>query len=122
MVEFMKKMLYHPLHLGRLGDRNPVEGDTAMSRPTFFVQECPTCGRSLEIRVEYLGKVVHCQHCRGQLLASDRVAHVRAAVDDGAALLLRAEQLLAEASRHAHPPTTSLAPSQWAAARSPSMS
>ena len=29
-----------------------------MSKATYFVQECPTCGRDLEIRVEYLGKRV----------------------------------------------------------------
>ncbi len=32
-----------------------------MSNPTYFVQECPTCGRRLQIRVEYLGKRVVCQ-------------------------------------------------------------
>ena len=26
---------------------------------TYFVQECPTCGRSLQVRVEYLGKAGH---------------------------------------------------------------
>ncbi len=43
-----------------------------MSQVTYFVQECPTCGRRLEIRVEYLGRRVACQHCHGQFLASDR--------------------------------------------------
>ena len=41
-----------------------------MSQGTF-VQECPTCGRRLHIRVEYLGRKVSCQHCRGQLMACD---------------------------------------------------
>jgi len=38
---------------------------------TFYFQECPTCGRSLQIRVEYLGRVVVCQHCGGSLQARD---------------------------------------------------
>ena len=40
-----------------------------MSRATFFIQECPTCGRQLHVRIEYLGKSVHCQHCDAQFLA-----------------------------------------------------
>jgi len=42
-----------------------------MSNSTYFVQDCPTCGRQLHIRVEYLGKTVVCQHCRGRLRACD---------------------------------------------------
>jgi DNA-directed RNA polymerase subunit RPC12/RpoP len=42
-----------------------------MSESTYFLQECPTCGRSLQIRVEYLGREVICQHCRGRLMAHD---------------------------------------------------
>lgn len=45
-----------------------------MAECTYFVQECPTCGRNLHIRVEHLGKQVVCQHCRGALLARDRSA------------------------------------------------
>ncbi len=66
-----------------------------MSNPTYFVQECPTCGRHLQIRVEYLGKGVVCQHCQGELLAADP-ANLRC--DDpqpGNALLRRADELLA---------------------------
>src|SRR5262245_38676051 len=29
-----------------------VEGVTGMSKTAYFIQECPTCGRSLQIRVE----------------------------------------------------------------------
>lgn len=43
-----------------------------MSQVTYFVQECPTCGRRLEIRVEYMGRRVACQHCHGQFLATDQ--------------------------------------------------
>ena len=42
-----------------------------MPSPIYFVQECPTCGRRLQIRVEYLGKKVVCQHCLGHLMAAD---------------------------------------------------
>ena len=38
---------------------------------TFFVQPCPTCGRSLHIQVQYLGKTLNCQHCNGKLMASE---------------------------------------------------
>ena len=31
-----------------------------MPSPLYFIQECPTCGRSLQIRVGYLGKQVVC--------------------------------------------------------------
>ncbi len=38
---------------------------------TYFVQTCPICGRSLQIRLEYLGRSVACQHCHGQFTATD---------------------------------------------------
>jgi hypothetical protein len=73
-----------------------------MSYPTYFVQECPTCGRRLQIRVEYLGRRVVCQHCQGRLIATDP-ASVRC---DGAeptnALLRRANELL-ESISHRKP-------------------
>ena len=69
-----------------------------MSQGTFFVQECPTCGRRLHVRVEYLGRKVTCQHCRGQLVACDpagaRYPEASAADD----LLRRADELLRHAS------------------------
>lgn len=67
-----------------------------MSKATYFVQECPTCGRRLQVRVEYLGKRVACQHCRGQFVASDR-ANARARPSDSAILMARADELLASA-------------------------
>ncbi len=42
-----------------------------MSRNTYFVQECPTCGRNLQVRVQYLGKQVVCQHCSARFEACD---------------------------------------------------
>jgi len=42
-----------------------------MSSRIYFVQGCPICGRRLNIRLEYLGRRVVCQHCGGQFLAKD---------------------------------------------------
>ena len=69
-----------------------------MSKSTYFVQECPTCGRNLEVRVEYLGRKVMCQHCRGQFLASDSPS-ARYLSDSGIGLLERANELLEMSSR-----------------------
>ena len=55
-----------------------------MASPLYFVQECPTCGRNLQIRVVYLGRNVVCQHCHGKVSGqrsrerrsvADRVGH-----------------------------------------------
>jgi hypothetical protein len=73
-----------------------------MSNPTYFVQECPTCGRRLQIRVEYLGRNVVCQHCQGGLLAADP-ANLRCDCPQaGNALLRRADELL-DAVAHRKP-------------------
>ena len=42
-----------------------------MARIAHYYQDCPTCGRTLQIRVEYLGRILCCPHCRGQLRAAD---------------------------------------------------
>ncbi len=70
-----------------------------MRAPTYFLQECPTCGRSLEIRVEYLGKRLVCQHCRGELLASGPPESTSTAKVTESALLRRVDELLAEAQQ-----------------------
>jgi len=65
-----------------------------MSSSIYFVQECPTCGRGLQIRVEYLGREVVCRHCQGQLIAADP-ANLRYNSEESAnALLRRADELL----------------------------
>lgn len=69
-----------------------------MSKSTYFVQECPTCGRNLEVRVEYLGRRVVCQHCRGQFVACDS-DNADFCSESGTALLRRAEELLEMSSR-----------------------
>ncbi len=40
-----------------------------MFRFPSVVLECPVCGRPVEVREEYAGKLVHCNHCRGGFLA-----------------------------------------------------
>jgi hypothetical protein len=79
-----------------------------MPNHTYFVQECPTCGRSLQIRVEYLGRKVVCQHCQGSLIATDPSMRTDCG-ESKQSLLRRAEELLAtvsqkkQQSRIAHP-------------------
>ena len=75
-----------------------VIGDSPMSNPTYFVQECPTCGRSLNIRVEYLGRRVVCQHCQGALTATDPSMRTDCG-ESKKSLLRRAEELLAAVSQ-----------------------
>jgi hypothetical protein len=75
-----------------------------MSRSTYFVQECPTCGRSLQVCVEYLGRQVVCQHCHGRFEASDPTnaappnsqssSSQSGASQSGIDLLRRADELL----------------------------
>jgi hypothetical protein len=70
-----------------------------MIRSTYFVQECPTCGRSLRVRVEYLGKLVVCQHCRARFEACDPASGASVSSDSSVALLRRAEELLETVER-----------------------
>jgi DNA-directed RNA polymerase subunit M/transcription elongation factor TFIIS len=70
-----------------------------MARNIYFVQSCPTCGRNLQVRVEYLGKRVVCQHCSAKFDACND-ATVRSGSVSGAALqssvdiLARADELI----------------------------
>lgn len=72
-----------------------------MSRSTYFVQECPTCGRSLQVCVEYLGRQVVCQHCHGRFEASEAVPSARGS---GIDLLKRADELLESVTAQRQPP------------------
>lgn len=42
-----------------------------MNRAMYYTQECSTCGRRLEVRVELLGRRVECPHCHSQFVAQD---------------------------------------------------
>ncbi len=63
-----------------------------MASGTYFLSECPTCARKLEIRVELLGKQVACQTCGAIHVASDVVER---SVNDQ-----RIEQVLARAKAY----------------------
>jgi hypothetical protein len=42
-----------------------------MAAGTYFIRSCPTCGRTLEVRVELLNRPVECLHCHGTFVASE---------------------------------------------------
>jgi DNA-directed RNA polymerase subunit RPC12/RpoP len=65
-----------------------------MPRNTYFVQECPTCGRNLQVRVEYLGKQVVCQHCSARFEACEPGSAAYPPSNSSLSLLERAEHLL----------------------------
>jgi DNA-directed RNA polymerase subunit RPC12/RpoP len=64
-----------------------------MAQSTYFFQECPTCGRHLRIRVEYLGRAMACAHCSRTFTATDRVSHADPSPANPT-LLERADRLL----------------------------
>ncbi len=37
---------------------------------TYFSQSCPTCGRKLQVRVQFLGRQLSCRHCHGEFMAA----------------------------------------------------
>lgn len=65
-----------------------------MPSGAYFIRSCPTCGRSLEVRVEYLGKVVSCKHCSAQFDTSDPPYFSDRASESSLNLLARAEELI----------------------------
>jgi hypothetical protein len=65
-----------------------------MPSGAYFIRSCPTCGRSLEVRVEYLGKMVSCQHCSAQFDTSDPPYFSDGASESSLNLLARAEELI----------------------------
>ena len=71
-----------------------VAGDAVMPRSTYFVQECPTCGRNLQVRIEYLGKQVVCQHCAARFEACEPGTAAYPPSNSSLSLLQRAEELL----------------------------
>ena len=70
-----------------------------MSKSTYFVQECPTCGRQLEIRVDYLGREVVCQHCQGKFVTRDPANARLDSAHCDSELLRRADELLESVQR-----------------------
>ena len=70
-----------------------------MASATYFVQQCPTCGRKLQVRLEYLGRRVSCQHCHAEFKACDPSAVDCDPADSSSSLLARADELIAAAER-----------------------
>ena len=97
IIESAGRIVYDAGVAVRSGQGRPVEGDAVVATGTYYFQECPTCGRSLQIRVEYLGRVVVCQHCGGSLQARDPAS--RTLVNPHSHILERAEQLLQSADQ-----------------------
>lgn len=65
----------------------------------YFVQECPTCGRNLQVRVVYMGKRVVCQHCKAKFEACDPTSAAYPPMESSLSLLARADQLIESAAR-----------------------
>jgi ribosomal protein L37AE/L43A len=79
-----------------------------MAGVTYFVQECPTCGRRLQVRVVYLGKRVACHHCGAKFAACDPQSSEYPPLDSGLALITRANQLLEASAKSATLPVSGL--------------
>ena len=75
--------------------------ESKMSQTTYFVKECPTCGRKLQVRVEYLGREMVCNHCGGDFLAGDANDVFTPDEEDCSdAILLRVDKLIDEADNN----------------------
>lgn len=74
-----------------------------MLRDVYYHQNCPVCGRMLQIRVQLLGRAVYCQHCGGGFVALDDhtapsfVGGAKSTADRADELLERAALMLEQA-------------------------
>jgi hypothetical protein len=72
-----------------------------MPQTTYFVKECPTCGRKLQVRVEYLGREMVCNHCGGDFLAGDAQDVFTPSDEECSdAILLRVDELIDKANNN----------------------
>ena len=71
-----------------------------MPRIAYYCQDCPTCGRNLRIRVEYLGRSLCCPHCRGEFRAIDPSSRPFTGRQVHPNLLDRANELLQAVHQH----------------------
>jgi len=60
----------------------------------YFFQDCPTCGRHVRIKAEYLGKRMSCLHCEGEFTATDRESRFDAVETRATSVLQAMESLL----------------------------
>jgi hypothetical protein len=70
-----------------------------MSSTIYYVQECPTCGRNLQVRVKYLGRNVVCQHCSAEFEACDPSSAAYPPSESSLSLLNRADELIETVAR-----------------------
>ena len=70
-----------------------------MAGVTYFIQECPTCGRRLQVRVIYMGKRIACRHCSAQFAACDPQSPESPTSHSSVTLLSRVDQLLEASAR-----------------------
>lgn len=71
------------------------EGGAGMVGGAHFVKSCPTCSRTLQIKVQYMGRRVSCGHCHARFLATESdSAHAMNDVLARAELMRRADELL----------------------------
>lgn len=63
---------------------------------SHFVKACPTCGRTLQIQVRYMGREVSCGHCQGRFLAfhNDLAHETLADLHQPVNVMQRADELL----------------------------
>jgi rRNA maturation protein Nop10 len=73
--------------------------ETKIPAKNIYLQNCPVCGRPLEIPAEYRGRELNCRHCGGQFTAIDPSSPFFAAQNSTSALLRRADRLLEICSR-----------------------
>ena len=59
-----------------------------------FFQKCPTCGRHVRIKAEYLGRRMSCLHCQGEFTATDAESRFDAAPSRASGLKRAVQSLL----------------------------
>ncbi len=70
---------------------------------TYFVQQCPVCGRPLHISWVYHGGNVVCQHCRGAFVAQHGSRNEEPTDGTADSLGRRTERLLAMCGHQGKP-------------------
>jgi len=74
---------------------NAADMTDTTSAKTRFRQTCPTCGRRVLIRIQYLGIDVRCRHCGRVFFARDESQECASATVYRDTLLEKANRLLA---------------------------
>ncbi len=77
---------------------------------SHIVEECPVCGRPVEIRCEYLGRRVVCQHCGGGFVVTEEGAQAPEWMAKCGRLMEAAERVLQTSARRLAATAQRLAP------------